>query len=142
MKRLVIDASTLVAGIAGPGSESPPCLLYDALSEMSVEAIVCPRLLGEVERALRKPYFRERVEDEEITEALSILRDAGTMADDPRDPPPVLRDPTDDYLVVLAHESGAEAIVSSDHDLLDHDGLNPPAIDPRAACRLLALIDD
>lgn len=142
MKRLVIDASTLVSGIAGPRSESPPCLIYDALSEMSVEAIICPRLLGEVERALRKPYFRERIEDEEIAEALAILRDAGTMADDPRDPPGVLRDPSDDYLVALARDAEAEAIVTSDHDLLDHDSLSPPAIDPRTACKLLALIDE
>lgn len=142
MKRLVIDASTLVSGIAGPRSESPPCLIYDAVSEMSVEAIICPRLLGEVERALHKPYFRERVEDEEIAEAVSILRDAGTLVADPVDPPAVLRDRTDDYLVMLAREAEAEAIVTSDHDLLDHGSLSPPAIDPPTACKLLALIGD
>lgn len=142
MKRLVIDASTLVSGIVGSRSESPPCLIYDAVSEMSVEAIICPRLLGEVERALRKPYFRQRIEDEEIAEAVSILRDAGTLVDDPIDPPAVLRDPTDDYLVMLARNADAEAIVTSDHDLLDHGRLSPPAIDPRTACKLLALIGD
>jgi putative PIN family toxin of toxin-antitoxin system len=141
LKRLVIDASTLVSGITGPRIESPPCLIYDAVSEMSVEAIVCPRLLAEVERALRKPYFRELIEDSEIAEAVSIIRDAGVMLDDPADPPPVLRDPTDDYLVMLAREAGVEAIVTSDHDLLDHTDLDPPAIDPRTACKLLALID-
>lgn len=108
---------------------------------MSVEAITCPRLLAEVERALRKPYFRELIEDQEIAEAVSIIRDAGTMLDDPADPPAVLRDPADDYLVALAREAGVEAIVTSDRDLLDHDALNPPTIDPRTACRLLALID-
>jgi putative PIN family toxin of toxin-antitoxin system len=141
LKRLVVDASTLVSGITGSRSESPPCLIYDAVSEMSVEAIICPRLLVEVERALRKPYFRELIEDQEIAEALSIIRDAGTMLDDPLDPPAVLRDPTDDYLVMLARRAGAEAIVTSDHDLLEHGDLNPPAIDPRTACNLLALID-
>ena len=141
MKRLVIDASTLVSGITGSRLESPPCVIYDAVSEMSVEAIICPRLLAEVERALRKPYFRELIDDQEIAEAVSIIRDAGTMLDDPTDPPAVLRDPTDDYLVALAQKAGVEAIVTSDGDLLDHDALNPPAIDPRTACRLLALID-
>jgi putative PIN family toxin of toxin-antitoxin system len=141
LKRLVIDASTLVSGITGSRLESPPCVIYDAVSEMSVEAIICPRLLAEVEHALRKPYFRELIDDQEIAEAVSIIRDAGTMLDDPTDPPAVLRDPTDDYLVALAQKSGVEAIVTSDGDLLDHDGLNPPAIDPRTACRLLALID-
>lgn len=141
MKRLVIDASTLVSGIAGSRSESPPCLIYDAVSEMSVEAIICPRLLVEVERALRKPYFRELIEDQEIAESVSILRHAGVMLGDPIDPPAVLRDPTDDYLVMLARGGGAEAIVTSDYDLLDHKGLSPPAVDPRTACKLLTLID-
>jgi putative PIN family toxin of toxin-antitoxin system len=141
LKRLVVDASTLVSGITGSRSESPPCLIYDAVSEMSVEAIICPRLLAEIERALRKPFFRELIDDQEIAEAISVLRDAGTMLDDPADPPAVLRDPTDDYLVMLAREAGAEAIVTSDHDLLDHGDLSPSAIDPRTACNLLALID-
>lgn len=141
MKRLVIDASTLVSGIAGSRSESPPCLIYDAVSEMSVEAIICPRLLAEVERALRKPYFRELIEDQEIAEAVSIIGDAGVMFDDPADPLAVLRDSTDDYLIALARDAGAEAIVTSDHDLLDHDNLSPPVLDPRGACKLLTLID-
>lgn len=141
MTRLVIDASTLVSGIAGSRSESPPCLIFDAVAEMSVEVIICPRLLAEVERALRKPYFRGLIEDEEIAEAVSIVRDAGVMLPDPTDPPAVLRDPTDDYLVALARGSGADAIVTSDGDLLDHAELSPPAIDARTACGLLALID-
>lgn len=141
MKRLVIDASTLVSGITGSDRESPPCVIYDAVSEMSVEAIICPCLLTEIERALRKPYFRELIEDEEIAEAVSIIRDAGTMLDDPADPPAVLRDPTDDYLIALARKAGAEAIVTSDRDLLDHDDLKPLAIEPRTACKVLALID-
>jgi uncharacterized protein len=91
--------------------------------------------------APREPALRDLIEDEEITEAVSIIRDAGTMFDDPADPPAVLRDSTDDYLVALAREADAEAIVTSDRDLLDHDDLKPSAIDPRTACELLALID-
>lgn len=141
MKRLVIDASTLVSGITGSRSESPPCLIYDAVSEMSVEAVICPRLLDEIERGLRKPYFRESIEEQEIAEAVSIIRDAGTLLDDPVDPPAVLRDPEDDYLVALARQADAEAIVTGDRDLLDHGDLRPPAIDARAACKLLTLVD-
>jgi putative PIN family toxin of toxin-antitoxin system len=141
LKRLVIDASTLVSGITGSRSESPPCLIYDALSEMSVEAVICPRLLDEVERGLRKPYFRDSIDDQEIAEAISIIRDAGTMLDDPVNPPAVLRDPEDDYLISLARDGNAEAIVTGDRDLLDHGALKPPAIDARMACELLALID-
>jgi hypothetical protein len=32
-------------------------------------------------------HFHELIEDQEIAEAISIIRDAGTMLDDPVDPP-------------------------------------------------------
>jgi hypothetical protein len=35
---------------------------------------------------------------------------------------------------------GAGLIVTGDKDLLDHAGLQPPAIDPRSACEQLGLI--
>jgi predicted nucleic acid-binding protein len=58
---------------------------------------------------------------------------------DPDDIEPILRDPTDDYLVALARDAGAEAIVSGDNDLLEHADLEPPAIRPRRACDVLGL---
>jgi uncharacterized protein len=62
------------------------------------------------------------------------------MLADPKDIEGVLRDPDDDYLVALAQEAGAEAIVTGDKDLLDHAGeLEPRAINARDACELLGL---
>jgi predicted nucleic acid-binding protein len=56
----------------------------------------------------------------------------------PHVPVSVLRDPTDDFLVALAIAGRADAIVTSDRDLLDHAGLRPPAINARA-CELLQI---
>jgi predicted nucleic acid-binding protein len=66
-------------------------------------------------------------------EALAI------MLPDPVAPPPLLRDARDDYLVALAIGGRADAIVTGDRDLLDHDGLEPPAITPRTACERFGL---
>jgi uncharacterized protein len=140
LKRLVVDASTLVSGIASPHGESPPCLIYDALTEASFDAILCPQLLDEIERALRKPYFRDLLEEREISEIVATIRDAGIVLNDPVDPPALLRDPNDDYLIALAREADAAAIVTGDRDLLDHAGLEPPALQTRAACELLGLL--
>lgn len=63
------------------------------------------------------------------------------MFADPAETKPVLRDPDDDYLPTLAISSGARAIITGDRDLLDHDGLQPPAIDARTACELTRLIE-
>ena len=45
--------------------------------------------------------------------------------------PPVVRDPDDDYLVALASDSGAEAIVSGDLDLREAVGLPVEVLTPR-----------
>lgn len=52
----------------------------------------------------------------------------------------MLRDPKDDYLVALAKAAEVEAIVTGHRDLLDHVGLQLPAITTRLAGEQLALI--
>ncbi len=140
MRRLVIDANTLVSGCVDPHGESPPCLLYRELAGARFELIVCPELLGEVADTLRKPYFLERVGEGAVDEIVAGIAEAGTVVDDPADIDAILRDPEDDYLVALARGAGAEGIVSGDRDLLDHIGLKPSAISPREACELLGLL--
>jgi predicted nucleic acid-binding protein len=63
------------------------------------------------------------------------------MLPDPVDAPRVVRDPDDDYVVALAKDAGAEPIVSGDRDLLDEPRLDPPVLDPRAACIKLGLVE-
>jgi predicted nucleic acid-binding protein len=47
--------------------------------------------------------------------------------------------PRDDYLVALARATRVDAIITGDRDLLDHEGLEPPALTPRAACERFGL---
>ncbi|HET9153357.1 MAG TPA: putative toxin-antitoxin system toxin component, PIN family [Solirubrobacterales bacterium] len=138
MKRFVIDPSTLVSGIAGIQGESPPALLIRALQAMRFEIVVCPEILSEVSKALRKPYFRDRVPAAEARRAVMRIREVAILSEDPPAIEPTLRDPNDDYLLALARQVGAEAIVTGDKDLLDHhEDLRPPAITAREACELL-----
>ncbi len=53
----------------------------------------------------------------------------------------MFRDLGDDYLVALARASHADAIVTGDRDLLDHKGLEPPAVTAHEACASLVLLD-
>lgn len=140
MKRLVLDPNTLVSGIAAIRSGSPPAQLVRAMQAMRFEIAICPEILREMNKALRKPYFRERVTATEARKAVLRIEEVAISFDDPSDLPAALRDPKDDYLLALAREAKAEAIVTGDKDLLDHDEeLNPPAISARAACELLGL---
>lgn len=139
MKRLVLDATTLASGIAGLRHRGPSAQLVAALIAGSFEAVLCPTLLEELGRALRKPYFRERISEQQVRAALEGLTTLSVLLEDPSDPPRVLRDPTDDYLIALATTAGAEAIVTGDKDLLEHPDLRPPALTPREAVKQLGL---
>lgn len=140
MRRLVIDANTLASGSISPHGDSPPCLLYADLAGARFEPVVCPELLAEIGEALHKPYFSERVGENAVDDIVAGIAEAATVLEDPVDIQAVLRDPEDDYLVALAREAEAEAIVTGDRDLLDHADLDPPAINPREACELVGLL--
>lgn len=139
MTRLVIDASIWLPAFTGP-DDSPPVRLFEALMDSTFEAVACPILLDEVRRGLAKPYFRDRLPAGNADRLMRALTRASVQLRDPRSPPAVLRDPTDDYLVALATTARARAIVTGDKDLLDHQGLHPPALTARAACELLGLL--
>jgi len=106
-----------------------------------LEAVACPLLVDEVRDNLAKPYFRGLLSELDAREALEAYSDLAVMFADPADVEPVLRDSDDDYLLALASASGAEAIITGDKDLLDHAGLRPPAIEARAACERIGLIE-
>jgi putative PIN family toxin of toxin-antitoxin system len=140
LKRLVVDASTLTSGVASRHGGGAPWLLLLALLDFEFEAIVCPKLIQEFSDALGNRYFQQRFDARDLEGIVASVREVATEVDDPAEIVPLRRDPDDDYLVALARGAGAEAIVSGDKDLLDHPGLEPPAIDARSACRLLGLL--
>jgi putative PIN family toxin of toxin-antitoxin system len=119
--------------------DSPPSRLLDAVRMGQLEAVACEQLLMEVRDRLAARYFRDRVSAEERTAFLEMLGAIAAVLPDPVDPPPVIRDRADDYLVALV--TAAEAIVSGDRDLLDHDGLEPPALSARQACERFGVTD-
>ena len=83
--------------------------------------------------------LRQRLPAEQASATVDGLTALSVLLSDPTDPPRVLRDPNDDYLLALATAAGAEAIVTGDKDLLDHPGLQPPAITAREALARLGL---
>jgi putative PIN family toxin of toxin-antitoxin system len=139
LKRFVVDASTLVSGVASRPGGGAPWLIVAALLDFEFEAIVCPRLIGEFRDALTNEYFRDRFELNDLAEIVAGVEEAGIAYDDPQGVEALLRDPDDDYLVALALESKANAIITGDKDILDHKDLNPVALNARKACELLGL---
>jgi uncharacterized protein len=141
LRRIVIDANTLASGSVNPHPEAPTSLIYHELTGTRIEAIVCPELLAEVAGTLQKPYFLARISQTSVTDIVNGIANAGTMFPDPINPEPIIIDPKDDYLVALARIAEAELIVTGDKHLLNHIGLEPPAMKVRNACELLGLIE-
>jgi putative PIN family toxin of toxin-antitoxin system len=138
--RLVLDASVLLSAVLAK-PESHPSLLLEAVRSGQIEMVACGQLLREVRGGLGGRYFRDRITDADRDAIPAMLAALAVVAQDPADPPPVLRDPSDDYLVALARAASAEAIITGDRDLLDHEGLEPPALSARQACLRLGLIE-
>ena len=140
MTRVVLDASVLLSAAVGR-PESPPSVLLDAVRSGEIDMVACERLLAEVRDGLATRYFRGRLTEEERAAFPPMLGALAVLLEDPTCPPPILRDPDDDYLVALARVANATAIITGDRDLLDHDGLEPPAHNARQGCVVLGLID-
>jgi len=138
---LVIDAGVLLSA-AVARRDGPLVRLMGAVAAGAVEMVACDQLFVEVEKGLRGTYFRDRLTEEQRVGIPSALRRIAAVLPDPELPTPVLRDPSDDYLLALARAAKATAIVTGDRDLLDHIGLDPPALSPRAACVRLGLFPE
>lgn len=128
MVLLVIDPNVLVSGLITRGS---PAEIVDLVRVGEVRAVVCPHLLVELEAVLRRPRFRRYVEPEEIDEYLALLRTIPTAWPDAENVDGIeCRDPEDAYLIALAREADADALVSGDRDLTDLLDPRPPILTP------------
>lgn len=118
MIRVVVDPGVYVSALIGK-PHNAPSLVLRALIDERIDVIVCPHLIGELERVVGRPKFACYINRAQAQELVERVRRHATPAADPVNPPTVTRDHDDDYLVALAIQAEAEAIVSVDRDLLD-----------------------
>lgn len=75
--------------------------------------------IAELRRAVTtKPSIRTRVSSEEIERFIALLAELGNVLEPlGHEPPRVVRDPHDDYLIESAKCNGIETLISGDRDL-------------------------
>lgn len=123
MALFVIDPNVFVSGLISAG---PPAEIVDLVRYGEVQAVVCPHLLAEVEGVLRRPKFQRYVQAFEIDAYLQTLSMCTIAHLDPLDLTGIeCRDPDDAYLIALAYQTDATALISGDRDLLE---LNHPEL--------------
>jgi len=119
LRRVVLDTSTLVSAALRPDS-----IPYQALHYALRFCDLCAsrETLGELKTVLTRAKFRHYLPDElrrqfvqmmEKQVRLFVVRDEECFATHP-----ACRDPKDNKFLALAYECEANAIVSSDEDLL------------------------
>jgi len=87
---------------------------------------------------VRREKFRSYLPVEEAERYVAGVASRAVTRLDPAAVRPITRDPKDAYLIALARESAADAIVSGDADLLVLEGVEPPVLSPSAFARELA----
>jgi putative PIN family toxin of toxin-antitoxin system len=136
LRRVVVDPGVLVSAIITP--VGPPAEMLREIRRGRLAIVVSPHLLAELLGVLRRERFRRYVTIEEAESYVAGLAARSEMSADPVDVASITRDPSDDYLVALAREVSADAIVSGDADLLTLELATPPILSPRALVDQLA----
>lgn len=122
--RAVLDTNVLVSALISPSGGSARLLLE--LRSGAFELIVSPLLLAELREVLGRERFRRYVSEAEGDAYVEFVRSEAVVRADPVASPGALSaDPDDEYLVDLARDAGADALVTGDGHLLDLRAIIP-----------------
>ena len=117
MPRAVLDPNVLISAFITPHGASARILRE--LREGAFELITSPMLLRELRTVRLREKFRPYVSVDEVDAFIGFIRAEGTeVPDPPRSADGLSEDPGDEYLIDLAREARADALVSGDPHLL------------------------
>src|ERR1700728_764340 len=127
--RAVVDPSVFVSAFIG-NPDAGPGRLVAAWRDRRFVLVVSPRLLEELGDVLSRPRFARWASDGRAEAYVAALAARSEHHPDRDQPPSVVRDPEDDYLIALMHTAQADLLVSLDNDLLDAELDDITVLDP------------
>lgn len=130
MTRAVLDPNVLVSAFISQRGGSPDRIVR-AWREGAFELVVSPQLIAELADVLARPKFALQAADGRAEAYVAALAGDAIQIDDPRDPPAVSPDRSDDYLIALARTARADVIVSGDGHLIQLVDPTPRVLTPR-----------
>lgn len=110
-RKVLIDSNVLIAALRSPDGTSAAAFKVVVHRHTLV---LSPQILAETDRNLKKLGLPPRL----IRAFNRLLRDKATIVE-PKSICRICRDPDDDAILAAAVESGADAIVTGDKDLLE-----------------------
>jgi len=115
----VFDANALASGFAGSRVQaSTPGELIRRWRGGSFRLVVSDHILGEVGRTLAKPYFRRRLTDADIADAMTLLHEQARRVTITTGVEGAATHPEDDLVPATAVSAGAPFPVTGDRQLL------------------------
>lgn len=127
---MVLDPNVYISAALSPSGT--PAQLMRRWRLRQFDMVVSATLMDELDRTLRRDRFRPYVALHDVDDLIDELRRRAETADDPEHAARVSRDPDDDYLIALALDVHADALVSGDLDLTDLVDPPVPILTPRA----------
>jgi putative PIN family toxin of toxin-antitoxin system len=113
--RVVFDTNVLVAAFAADGLCAK---LVRRANKRDFTLLLCPVIEEELRAVLKKKLSAT---EEEIQNAVALIREVGILAEkfpDPAKTPRVVNDPNDDLILFCAVMNEADFLVTGDRDLL------------------------
>lgn len=132
MNGVLADANVLISAALARSPNAPSARILEAAIDGRVSLITSPTLLAEIVSVLRRPRLRRYLSSGEAERYVADLASQTMLVSDAPGPhPEICRDPADDYLLALATQVGATAIVTGDLDLLELADPAVPILTPR-----------
>ena len=123
--KVVLDTNVLLSGLMAP--EGTPGRILAAWSEGRFEVATSIEQLAEIGRALGYQKIRRRLkwDEQRIEQFIRQLYVRAEVVDLRSTPVESPRDPKDEAILATLIASGADALISGDHDLLELRGKHP-----------------
>lgn len=111
----VLDTNVLVSGFLS--GASTPGVLVQAWRADRFRLVTSLAILAEVERTLQKPYFRERMSDDQVRRASVLLRTDSFLVPNVEPLAGVATHPEDDAILATAVSGAADYLVTGDRQV-------------------------
>jgi putative PIN family toxin of toxin-antitoxin system len=118
MTKVVIDTNVLASGLAG--FHNPSSIVATLLRLWRLggfDLVTSEAILTELAHTLQSPYFKRRLTPEQITGAMSLLREESTITTITTQVQGVATHPEDDLILATAVSAKADYLVTGDSKL-------------------------
>lgn len=122
MMRVLLDTDIFISYLLRRElATGPVAVILAAIFGERFTILIADALLKEIETVCADgPQLNRRIQPEDTLELINLLKRIGDRVEMPDSATPrIVRDPKDDYLIVLASLGNADVLVTGDRDLLE-----------------------